>query len=171
MPTYKAIASTTVGSGGASNVQFTSIPQTYTDLVVLYSARTVRADTADDIGIEFNGSTGIYSNKRLFGYSGSTSGAISDSSAGNEGGVTSSANATANTFGSDSIYIPNYTSSNNKSISTDGVSETNTGNAVQALVAGLASTSSAITSIKILPRNSSGFVQYSSFTLYGVKNS
>ena len=33
-PTYVLIASNTVGSGGASSVTFSSIPATYTDLVV-----------------------------------------------------------------------------------------------------------------------------------------
>ena len=169
--TYTAIQTVTVGSGGASSIQFTSIPQTYTDLVILLSGRTTRNDTADDIGIEFNNTTGVYSNKRLFGYSGSTSGAISDASAGNEGGMASAATATSNTFGSTYIYIPNYTSSNNKSISTDSVSETNSGNAVQVLVAGLATVTSAITSIKLLSRNSGNWVQYSTATLYGIKNS
>jgi hypothetical protein len=31
--TYEIIASVTVGSGGAANIEFTSIPATYTDLV------------------------------------------------------------------------------------------------------------------------------------------
>jgi hypothetical protein len=41
--TYEIIASVTVGSGGAANIEFTSIPATYTDLVVLFSARTDRS--------------------------------------------------------------------------------------------------------------------------------
>ena len=80
--TYKAIATVTVGSGGAANIEFTSIPATYTDLVIHLSGRTTRNDTADDIGIELNNvtptgfpdSSGNYTNRRLLGYSGSTSG-------------------------------------------------------------------------------------------------
>ena len=37
--TYTALASVTVGSGGAANIEFTSIPGTYTDLVMLVSLR------------------------------------------------------------------------------------------------------------------------------------
>jgi hypothetical protein len=41
--TYTAIKTVTVGSGGAANIDFTSIPQTYTDLVLKVSARMNRA--------------------------------------------------------------------------------------------------------------------------------
>jgi hypothetical protein len=34
--TYEIIASVTVGSGGAANIEFTSIPATYTDLVLKF---------------------------------------------------------------------------------------------------------------------------------------
>ena len=37
--TYTLIASSTVGSGGAANIEFTSIPATYTDLLIKMSAR------------------------------------------------------------------------------------------------------------------------------------
>ena len=40
--TFFKIASATVGSGGASSIDFTSIPQTYTDLVfVVFGKNTV----------------------------------------------------------------------------------------------------------------------------------
>jgi hypothetical protein len=35
MATYTLINSVTVGSGGAANIEFTSIPATYTDLNLL----------------------------------------------------------------------------------------------------------------------------------------
>ena len=37
--TFTKIASVTVGSGGASSIDFTSIPSTYTDLCVKLSTR------------------------------------------------------------------------------------------------------------------------------------
>ena len=54
MATYKLIASGTVGSGGASSIEFTSIPGTYTDLVIKTSLRVSDAVTAADINIKFN---------------------------------------------------------------------------------------------------------------------
>ena len=38
--TYTLISSVTVGAGGASSIDFTSIPATYTDLLVKFSLRT-----------------------------------------------------------------------------------------------------------------------------------
>jgi hypothetical protein len=43
--TYEIISSVTVGSGGAANIEFTSIPATYTDLYVLASIRSNRSGT------------------------------------------------------------------------------------------------------------------------------
>jgi hypothetical protein len=37
--TYKLIETVTVGSGGAANIEFTSIPQTYTDLKLVISGK------------------------------------------------------------------------------------------------------------------------------------
>ena len=77
--------------------------------------------------------------------------------------------ATASTFGNAEIYIPNYASSNNKSVSADFVSETNAADAIFGLTAGLWANTSAITSIKLTP--AAAFAQYSTATLYGIKNS
>ena len=39
MPTFTKIETITVGSGGAASVTFSSIPQTFTDLVMKISSR------------------------------------------------------------------------------------------------------------------------------------
>jgi len=165
--TYTAIATVTVGSGGAANIEFTSIPGTYTDLLIKYSARSNRNDVGDDVKLQFNGVTTGYSNRRLYGYS---TGVTSDATAGNEGGWVTASTATASTFGNNDIYIPNYTGSNQKSFSVDGVAENNDANSAQVLVAGLSTTTNSISSIAIIPRNGSLFAQYSTATLYGIKN-
>ena len=46
--TFKKIQTVTVGSGGAASIDFTSIPQTYTDLKIVLSARTNRANATDE---------------------------------------------------------------------------------------------------------------------------
>ncbi len=84
--------------------------------------------------------------------------------------VTNDAIKTASTFGSWEIYIPNYAGSANKSASLDAVSENNATAANANLVAGLWSTTSAITQIDLTSFNSANFVQHSSAYLYGVKN-
>ena len=169
MPTYKAIASTTVGAGGASSITFSSIPQTYTDLVLLVSARTDRASTQDDFTLEYNGTTTNGSMRRLYG-TGSAAGSDLDSGLQRMGYI-DGGNATASTFGNTMLYIPNYTSSNNKSSSSDGVAETNATNVNMAMIANLWSNTAAITSIKLTPATGATLQQYSTATLYGIKNS
>ena len=165
-PNMVAIQTVTVGSGGASSIEFTSIPQTYTDLVVKLSTRTSNADVYGAVTMDFNGSTTSQSTKYLYG-SGSAAGSISVGSTlyvGDGNG----ANSTANTFSNMEVYIPNYTSSNNKSASSDAVGETNATTIYMSLQANLWSNTAAITSIRFNAITSKTFSQYSTATLYGV---
>jgi hypothetical protein len=169
--TYTLISSVTVGSGGAANIEFTSIPATYTDLQMLFSVRSNRASNIDQIQVQLNGSTSNDTSRDL-NSDGATAGSNNLTnfilSYGNIGN-----NSTSNTFGNASIYIPNYAGSSNKSMSLDGVGENNasgTNSAEMGLVAGLWSDSSAITSIKLICNVGTGFVQYSTAYLYGISN-
>ena len=168
MPTFTQIGSAvTVGSGGASTIDFTSIPNTYTDLVLKVSARSNRSDTTDNLIISFNGSTSSLSFRYLQG-----SGATAYSSSGLTGyvGSLNGNTATSSTFGNAEIYIPNYAGSTNKSVSSDTVDETNGTNAYATLTAQLWSNTAAITSISLKPQVGSLFVQHSTAYLYGVSN-
>jgi len=80
----------------------------------------------------------------------------------------SSNSATASTFGNGEYYIPNYTSSNYKSVSADAVSENNNTTAYARLTAGLWSNTAAITSIRLTPDTGTAWVTNSTATLYGV---
>ena len=168
--TYVAIATVTVGSGGAANIEFTSIPATYTDIVIVYSLRSDRASQVNSSGrVSFNGNTSNYSYKDIIG-NGSTVGSNSDTN----GALIyiPASTATSSTFGNAAVYIPNYAGSNNKSYSVDFVAETNaTSISGQGLSAGLWSNSSGITSVKVTEANGANFVQYSTATLFGIKNS
>lgn len=161
--TYTLIASSTVGSGGAANIEFTSIPSTYTDLLLKISLRGSFAGVADNITLTINNSA-IGTPKSVFG-----NGASAVSNA--DPFVYTASTATASTFGNGEIYIPNYTSSNNKSISADTVSENNATTAYTFLTAALWSNSAAITSIKLAPADGGTWNQYSTAYLYGIKNS
>jgi hypothetical protein len=165
--TFTLIASSTVGSGGAANIEFTSIPSTYTDLYVALSGRSTRSANSDFAQIQFNGSTANLSGRYLIG-----EGTVSSFTDTSVYAYIPAASTTASTFGNAGYYIPNYTSSNNKSISVDSVGENNSGTSgayTLVLIAGLWSNSAAISSIKLV--NISGnFVQYSTAYLYGVKN-
>ena len=166
--TYVLIASNTVGSGGVSSVTFSSIPQTYTDLVIKASARNTDSGITY-FTLTFNGNTSSYSGIRLEGTGSSSASYNLQTTAGIQPVYIDSSTYTANTFGNSEIYIPNYTSSNYKSLSSDSVSENNATAANMNMIAGLWSNSSAVTSIT-LTSIAGNFVQYSSFYLYGVRN-
>ena len=166
--TFVKIQTVTVGSGGASTIDFTSIPQTYTDLQILVSVRNDGAANSRNLYYKINGSSTSYSNKVLSG-NGSAASSFTDTVAMYAGDFPA-ANSTASVFGNAQIYIPNYVSANYKSASSDGVSENNGTEAYQRLSASLWSNTSAITSISIYA-NAGNFVQYSTATLYGIKSS
>ena len=164
---YVLIEKVTVGAAGASSISFSGIPQTgYTDLVLKMSVRTDRASTDDLLNFNFNGLSSNQSSRNLQGNG-------SAASSGTYGSNlylawVDAASNTASTFGNAEMYIPNYTSSNFKSVSTDGVLENNASTAVMGMTAGLWSSTAAITSIAITSVFSANFVQYSTFYLYGV---
>jgi len=164
--TYIPIATVKVGSGGAASIEFTSIPQTYTDLVVKLSARF----NASTIGVAttFNNSTTNYSRRTVGQYQGSVSSSSTITTSIRTDLMVAYLDATANTFGSGELYIPNYAGSNYKSLSADGVAESNNTEYGVNLIAGLWSDASAITSIKLANSDGNNFVQHSSATLYGI---
>jgi len=166
--TFELISSVTVGSGGASSIDFTSIPSTYTDLQISWSLRTNNDPDAGNYGlasIAFNGSTSNITRRTLLG-SGS---AASSSSSTNAQIAVDGLNNTASTFASASLYIPNYAGSSNKSASLDNVMEQNSTTTYMSLAAILWSQTTAINQLT-LSAVSGSFVQYSTAYLYGVKN-
>jgi hypothetical protein len=164
---YVLLEKVTVGSSGASSVTFNNIPQTgYTDLVVKFSARDdISGQVNDNITVSFNGSSANGTSKELYG-TGSAAGSGSLSNV--KSNYITGAGATSSTFSNNEIYIPNYTSSNYKSVSSDGVAESNTAGAYMALEAGLWSQTAAIISITFTSGNSANFVANSTFYLYGI---
>ena len=169
--TFELIASSTVGASSVTSVTFSSIPNTYTDLMVLGSIRNT-LNPNDNIYIAFNSDTtgSNYSSRQIYG-TGSAVGSEVNTSTQRRAGITDGSGRTASTFSNTSIYIPNYAGSNYKSYSGDSVEENNATTAVQTLVAGIWNSTSAITSITFTTENAGyQFVQYSSFYLYGVKN-
>jgi hypothetical protein len=161
MATFIKIATVTVGSGGSATIDFTSIPQTYTDLKIAISAR----DTTDNlpVTVSFNGSA-IDSGKTIK----SNGGATAYSGTETVFWITPSS-ATSSVFGNAELYIANYTSSNAKSMSVDSVTENNATTAYILISANLENGTSAITSISLAATGS--FAQYSTAVLYGIKNS
>jgi hypothetical protein len=162
--TYEPIATTTLGSNAASYT-FSSIPGTYTDLKILLSARNTAVENA--VFVSFNGTTTTYSGKILFGNGAS---AASNNPAARTIAFSTFSTDTASTFANAEIYIPNYAGSNQKSFSSDTAQENNAATSYQIFLAGLWTTTSAITQVT-LSGASGSFAQYSSASLYGIKNS
>jgi hypothetical protein len=165
--TYVKIASVSVGSGGAANITFSSIPATYTDLVVKISGRSASATFGTDgITLEINGSASNFSSRQLAGDGSFASSASRTSNY--IGALLDNAGATANTFTNTEIYFPNYAGATAKSFSLDSVAENNATVAEADLVAGLWNNTAAINSLTFKTITANNFVQYSTATLYGI---
>jgi hypothetical protein len=165
--TFELIASSTVGSGGASTITFSSIPSTYTDLALKLSVRSNSAGFRE-VWVNPNGSSANGTSRILQG-SGSAASSYTATRY-QVFGATNPTGSTSNTFSSIDFYIPNYAGSANKSLSADGVGENNATEAYAELSASLWSITSAITSLDIVLSASASFVEYSTAYLYGVKN-
>jgi hypothetical protein len=166
--TYKKIASVTVGSGGTNTIDFTSIPSTYTDLVVLASFRSTRSNDEDGGFMTINSSTTGYSWRLLQG-----NGTAASSSSGTDRfiGQLTANTTTASTFTNLFIYIPNYAGSTNKSYSVDNVTEANATKSYAQLIANLWSNTAAITSLSFQSDSlgiGSKLAEFSTATLYGI---
>jgi hypothetical protein len=148
-------------TSAAASITFSSIPATFTDLYLLVSARS--STTSDFYRIRPNGSTSNHTGRFL---DGDGSSVVSGTSA-PIFGRQSKSDMTANTFGSDSWYLPNYTAASAKSISVDVANENNATENALGINAGLWDDTSAITSIEFHP-GAGDFVSGSSFTLYGI---
>lgn len=160
----RAIQTVTVGAGGAASIDFTSIPQTYTDLKIVISGRG--DENQITIVGAINGSTSNFTSRYLYG---DGSNALSASASASYWGNVTSSTQTASTFGATEIYIPNYTSSNNKLFHVDSTTENNATGSTIALWSGLWSQTAAINSISLtIFGGTAKFVQYTTATLYGV---
>jgi len=169
--TMSLIETVEVGSGGAASIEFTSIPQDGTDLIVVVSGRTTQTGDAGVMRIRFNNDTTVaYDVINLRGQPGGVTSATSTSTSLNLAALVNGQESTSNTFSSMQAYISNYTSSNDKSISIDNVTEKNGSanfDAFQKISAGKYTTSSGISSVTIF-ESGEDFVQYSTASLYKV---
>lgn len=165
MSAWTLIQHTEVGAAGTSAIEFNSIPQTYTDLILKLSVRNTYNGVQTDGRITFNGQNSNKSGRLLYGQGSGTglSGTYSDLFIWYPGSQN-----TASTFSNIQIYIPNYTSSTVKSTSHEIALENNGTFSYTMIFAGLWSNTSAINSISVNDNNSGSFVQYSSATLYGI---
>ena len=166
---YEAIATTTVASGGAASVTFSSIPSTYTHLQIRYIARgasnlagvtiTINSDTATNYashGLGGNGSITFASgtatqSSPLLGYQ-TPSASIS------------------NVFAAGIADILDYANTNKyKTIRTLSGTDDNGTTSYLGTLSSLWQSTSVISTITLTGQFASSFAQYSSFALYGIK--
>jgi hypothetical protein len=167
---YESIQTVTLSSSQA-NIEFTSIPATFTHLQIRAIARGTRADTLDGVVAQYNSDTGSNYSKHSLQGSGST--VYADGSASiasmTMNDFLSAANAGANIFSTFVIDILDYANTSKyKTQRAFGGADLN-GSGYVNLHSGNWRNTNAITSIKLLPLYGSNFAQYSSFALYGIK--
>ena len=154
--TYEKIATTTLGSAPAT-VTFSSIPGTYTDLVLIIRGGTT---SASSVQIQYNGDTGSnYSNTAMWGYgSGQGSSRNSNATKGEIGGSWSGITVFVHNIQNYSNTTTYKTSSGRYSDATDTV-----GASVV-----LWRSTAAINQI-VLTNNGTTYVSGTDITLYGIK--
>ena len=163
---FESIATVTVGSGGASSADFTSIPGTYTHLQVRFIAASSSADM--DIWARFNSDSGNnYALHRIYGDGSSVAaGAESSSNAIDFFGRTGS--GTSN-FSANVADILDYANTNKYKTARVLYGRDSNGSGYMMFSSGLWMSYNAITSISLFPQSGS-FTQYSHFALYGIKS-
>lgn len=171
------IETVAISANNIVGIYFSSIPQTYKDLLIVLNGRSQQSVTSE----------------RIFSYIGTPSAAplrsgyflravqgdginINGSSQSNDtqwniNHAVTGSSATSNTFSSVSMYFPNYTDSQVKTISFEGVVENNGTLAGLTLAAGSTSgtgATSPITFIALEVLNTSFYATLSSASLYGI---
>lgn len=171
--TYKKIADVTVGSGGTEYIDFTSIPQTYDDLVLHCSIRGSATNQYELINLILNNDTSnSYTMRRISGVgSGNIDNGTNTLTSGINIGYSADSAAGANHFSSTIVYIPNYTSTSvHKVVYSDYAWEQNATLSFVGFAGGKNTPTTEITSIRLNGEYGS-WLQHSSATLYGIKNS
>jgi len=164
--TYKLISSTTIVTP-TNNVIFSSIPSTYTDLVMRMSIRDTNGGAVTFIsGYVSYQTTGTAT--RLTGNGAAASSARTTASSSVEDfNSYPSTNATSNTFSNWELYIPNYATSMAHPVSSFSVAETNGTTAYINVQAQLISTG-IISQLQFVDGSGTNFSTGSSFYLYGI---
>lgn len=165
------ISTTTVGAGGSASITFSSIPGTYTDLVLMLSARNTGSGNSFVL-LQANGVTSSYETVILRGETSATSTTGTSVGVNNAVwiGMTGGSNLTGTPFSSHQVYIPNYTSTTKKTFSTDYSKESNSSSTYEnGLSTGVNNITSVITSLTLtLLLSGATFAQYSTASLYGI---
>jgi hypothetical protein len=176
---YESIATVTVGSGGTSYIEFTSIPSTFKHLQLRGISQTNRATyNTSALKVVLNGDTAAnYSSHILSSDPASPStsavagGAASQTSIAE---LSTSSSVASNVFGASVVDILDYTNTNKyKTIRFLSGADTNGAASGYAGWIGFGSgawlNTTAVTNVRFYPQFGTTINQYSSFALYGIK--
>ena len=168
---FESIATVSVGGGGASSIEFTSIPGTYQHLQVRGISAGIRSDGNPGwwtVNVEFNGDTGNGALHQLYG-TGSAAAAYGATSTKPGFASTTGYSSVSTTMTASVVDILDYanTSKNTTVRSLTGADRNGAGNI--SIYSGLWISTSAVTSMKLLPDNCTGWHQHTTFALYGIK--
>jgi len=166
---YDSIATTTVGAGGASSVDFTSIPSTYTHLQVRYLARGSFSGNEIQIRMRLNSDTGNNYARHLLEGDGSTAAAYATASGSLMAlGSIPAATGTASAFGAGVVDILDYANTSKYKTSRTLSGQDRNGAGTIDLASSLWMNTNAVTTVSVFP-DSGNFSQYSIVALYGIK--
>lgn len=154
--TYNCIATTTLGTA-TNSVSFTSIPNTFTDLVIVFVGSTASSDV---LAFTFNSDTGSnYSDTYFFG-NGSSAGTGRHTSATRIFGTNTDTSQGMNT-----VHIMNYANTNMfKSVAITGHRSTD-----NITFSGLWRSTSAISTVTFITNSGNNYTVGSMFSIYGIK--
>jgi len=159
--TYEPIATTTLGSN-TTTVTFSSIPSTFTDLVLVAQYSNT---TSVDMFLRFNGvTTTVYSDTQVYG-NGTSALSYRQSNAG-AGLLDLGAGGFGTTIGATFIHVMNYanTTTNKTYLTRSSFSAIHTGATV-----GLWRSTAAINQIDVYSSSANAIASGGVFTLYGIK--
>ena len=164
---YESIATVTVGSGGSSQIEFTSIPATYTHLQV----RGIWAHSTTNVAavIRLNTDAGANYTQHILRGNGSTASASGQTDLTGTGATIASSSGSGG-FGTSIIDILDYTNTNKYTTMRILAGQDVNGDGNLRMYSGLWLNTNAITNIRIIP-NDSTFNQYTQWSLYGIKGS
>ena len=176
MATLELINNTVVGAGGASSITFGSIPGPYQPLMIVASARSARTSARYD-GSTFRFNAESSGNKQsgiviVNVGNGALSTAAADANRVSYLFDMPAADAEADTFGTAVCYVPNYAWGEYKTVISTATAtnhEFDTNDYENTIAAGAWADTSAVTSIYIAA-GVTGFVEHSTFTLYGINS-
>lgn len=165
---YESISSTVVGAGGAANVTFSSIPQTYKHLQVRFNLRVASGGTQDEMYLTLNGVGSSNANHGLWGNGSNASVDALTYTSVIYIGKSIGGTGTSNVFTGGIIDIHDYTSTTKyKTVRTFSGYDANGSGHVQLTSGFNYSDLTALTSLSI--RSNSNIAEFSTISLYGIK--